>query len=109
MFKLSLPAILLLVSSIKRVCGYAHYMLTNSQDCSSTPLKLGYYPIMAQGGTVMADTTGKTIAVTRNGVSLSSGSNYIPGETLTIGMNPFTSASLIFEAHGNLWNYFSKV
>ena len=67
MFKLSLPAILLLVSSIKRVCGYAHYMLTNSQDCSSTPLKLGYYPIMAQGGTVMADNTGKTIAVTRNG------------------------------------------
>ena len=93
---------LLIVSSINRVSGYGHYMLTNSQDCANAQLKLGYNPIMASGGTVVADTSGKTITVKRNGVALSSGSNFVPGETLTVGVTAFTSntGSLVLEAHG---------
>ena len=97
-----LQALLLLVAySLNRVSGYAHYML-NSPNCESTPLTLGYSPVMTQGGKVVAETSGKTITVKRNGISLSSGSNFVPGETLTIGVSSFSSStgSLVFEAHG---------
>ena len=106
MFKLQLSAILLLVYSFSRVSGYApHYMLTNSQDCVNTPLTLGYSPVMASGGAVVLDTSGrKTTAVitSSSGVSLSSGSTCGAGETLTIGVTSFTSStgSLVMEARG---------
>lgn len=96
------PTILLLIYFVYRVSGHAYYML-NSPDCSDTPLTLGYSPIMGPArGKVLEDTSGKTITVRRNGVSLSSGSNFAPGETLTIGINLFTSSTgeLVLEARG---------
>ena len=102
MIHFSWQAIFLLAYSFYRVSGYAHYMLTNSQDCSSTPLTLGYSPIMASGGTVVAESSGKTITVKRNGVTLASGSNFASGETLTIGVSTFSAStgSLVLEARG---------
>eukprot|EP01036_Dinobryon_divergens_P034037 gene34037-43979_t len=57
---------------------------------------------MASGGRVVAETSGKTITVKRNGVSLASGSNFAAGETLTIGVSTFSAStgSLVLEARG---------
>jgi len=97
-------SVILLVYSFSRVSGYAHYMLTNSQDCRNTPLTLGYSPVMASGGKVVSDTSGRkiTAVITSSGVSLSSGSSCGSGETLTIGVTSFTAntGSLVIEAHG---------
>ena len=107
MINLQFSVIILLFYSFNRVSGYAYYML-NAIHCSSTPLKLGYSPIMASGGTVVSDTSSKKITAVRtsSGVSLTSGSTCNSGETLTIGVNSFKSStgSLVMEAHGIFFN-----
>ena len=107
MINLQFSVIILLFYSLNRVSGYAYYML-NAIHCKSTPLKLGYSPIMAFGGTVVSDTSGKKITAVRtsSGVSLTSGSTCNSGETLTIGVNSFKSStgSLVMEAHGIFFN-----
>ena len=104
MSKMQFSAIILFVFSFSRVSGYAHYMLTNEQDCKNAALTLGYSPIMASGGTVVSDTSGRTITAvtTSSNVSLSSGSTCGSSETITIGVTSFTAntGSLVMEARG---------
>ena len=74
------------------VRGYAAFML--GKNCE-TKLAVGE---SIMNGKMISDST-RTITVFRNGMPLVSGSSYSPGETLTVGVSPF-SFELVIEARG---------
>ncbi len=74
------------------VYGHAAFMLT--KNCEKQ-LALGE---SVMNGKMKLDTT-RTVTVLRNGTLLTSGSNYNPGEVLTVGVSAF-SYELVIEARG---------
>lgn len=74
------------------VRGHAAFMLGKNCD---KKLAVGE---SVMNGKMKADTS-RTITVFRNGVPLTSGANYSPGETLTVGVSAF-SFELVIEARG---------
>jgi len=49
--------------------------------------------------TIVPDTLGRTITVSRNGIKLVSGSTFVPGEILVVTITPF-SLEVVLEARG---------
>ena len=74
------------------VRGHAAFMLGKNCD---KKLAVGE---SVMNGKMNSDDT-RTITVFRNGMPLASGSNYSPGETLTVGVSAF-SFELVIEARG---------
>ena len=75
----------------------AHAVIfTYPSYCSGTPLQVG---ITVMGSNMAVENQGRTMVVKRNGVALTSGSTYIPGESLTVTVSSFTLEA-VFQATG---------
>lgn len=84
-----------LLGIIPSINSHAIYML-NELPCASKPLRVGEN-IMDQNS--VADSLGRRIQIFRNTAMLSSGSNYIPGETLEVTVSSF-SLGIVIQALG---------
>lgn len=88
--------LLLLLDCLALLNGHSIYMTYKGSYCDTTPLTLG---TTIMSSTIVPDTLGRTISVSRNGVKLNSGSYFIPGETLVVTVTPF-SLEVVLEARG---------
>jgi len=88
--------ILLLLNYFLLLNGHAIYMTYQGSYCDTTPLTLGTTVMSA---TIVPDTLGRTITVSRNGIKLVSGSTFVPGEILVVTITPF-SLEVVLEARG---------
>ncbi len=75
----------------------AHAVIfTYPSYCSGTRLEAG---VTVMGSNMVAESQGRTMIIKRNGVTIPSGSIYVPGESLTVSVSSFTLEA-VFQATG---------